>query len=347
MAYRPSKLRLPSQQQPAAPGSDKRKRDDDDDSASPPPSTRRCLTSSSPESGESDESMLFILSSRPPDSPGSPTSPTPYPVPDDTSSLSSGKAPGTPASTVTDDREALTDEQVCEFHRKGTEYQEWIADPTLGGCRCGLSRRSLSDLFNNNNKREKFLCPENHFDNPPASIRDDLDELGFSTNTYRFRYTRLAVHGFDENGYKMESQYRQSFAKGVIISECIFRYTGPHWSSIAIAQYKFDHPIDTLKYLYFTNVQNNETLPYVQEILYPRHDVDWPKFSEIAKQVWEYGTDEYKEILGTKLGRAAARLVIGAWDRGTHRIARVFTLGREHNIHLRFDIEPIPTSETS
>ncbi|KAJ5827444.1 hypothetical protein N7447_004207 [Penicillium robsamsonii] len=344
MAHQPSSPRMPSRQGPAVRklGSDKRKRNEDDDSVSPPAPTRRRLTSSSIESAES---VLFQLSSEPPDSPGSPTSPVPYPLPDGNSSLSDGKIPSTPASLASDDRDPVTDEQVCEYHRKGGEYQGWIADPTLGGCRCPRATKSLFELFNNKNKRERFLCPHNHFDNPPLSIREDLGELGFPTRTYKFRYVSLLVHGFDEDGYRRESDYQHTIAEGVIIGECLFRFTGPHWSDIAIAQYKFDHPIDTLNYLYFTNVQNDETLPYVQEILYPRHDVDWPVYKELKKQVWEYGTDEYKEILGTKLGNAAACLVLGAWDRGTHRIARVLTLGREYKIHLRFDIEPIPTSE--
>ncbi|KAJ5420327.1 hypothetical protein N7465_002846 [Penicillium sp. CMV-2018d] len=92
---------------------------------------------------------------------------------------------------------------------------------------------------------------------------------------------------------------------------------------------------------------NEETLSYVQEILYPRHDVDWPHVDRIEGHVWEYGTEDYREILGTKLGNAAACLVLGAWERGTHRIARVHTLGRQYHIHLRFDIEPIPVSGTA
>lgn len=238
----------------------------------------------------------------------------------------------------------MSNEQVCEFYRKGAAFQAWIAGPNLGGCQCGQSRITLFNLFNNSNKRDRFTCPENHFDDPPRTIQEDLENLGFPTTEKGYRFTRLTHHGLDKDGYKRETEYQHSFAKGVLIGEVIYRYTGPHWSNVAIAQYKFDHPIDTLKYLYFTNVQNDETLPYVQEILYPRHDVDWPELNRIESQVWEYDTEEYKEILGTQLGKAAACLVLGAWERGTHRIARVLTLGREYQIHLRFDIEPLPTS---
>ncbi|KAJ5158940.1 uncharacterized protein N7500_008591 [Penicillium coprophilum] len=346
MAYQPSQLRMSSKRTSKTSNSEsyKRRRDDDDDNDCDPSSTRRRRISGPPDYAEA---VMSTNSTELPDAPSSPLSPVPYPLPDDSSVSSDGKAAPTPSSLLDDERDPVSDEQVYEYHRKGTEYQEWIADPTLGGCRCGRARKSLVDLLNNENKNERLHCPENHFDNPPFSIIDDLEPLGFPTRNYKFRYTKLLLHGYDKDGYKRESEYQNTFAEGVIIGESIFRYTGPHWSDIAIAQYKFDHPIDTLKYLYFTNVQNNQTLPYVQEILYPRHDVDWPRGNEIERQVWEYDTDEYKEILGTKLGKAAACLVIGAWERGTHRIARIHTLGREYKIHLRFDIEPLPTTSTT
>ncbi|KAJ5186333.1 hypothetical protein N7449_011097 [Penicillium cf. viridicatum] len=305
----------------------------EDDCSSPRSPTRRRLTSKPAELAESSESSESPLS---------------YPIPDDNSVSSDGKIPPTPRDNVSDDdRPPVSGEQVDEYYRKGAAYEAWIADPTQGGCQCGQSKDTLFELFNNSDKKKRFNCPENHFDNPPRPIQEDLEQLGLPTKGKSCRFTRLTHHGYDKDGYKRESEYQHCFAEGVIIGECIYRYTGPNWSNIAIAQYKFDHPIDTLKYLYFTNVQNEETLPYVQEILYPRHDVNWPYVDRIESQVWEYGTEDYREILGTKLGKAAACLVLGAWERGTHRIARVHTLGRAYNIHLRFDIEPIPVPGTA
>ena len=244
-------------------------------------------------------------------------------------------------SPLGDEKPPLSDDEVCGFHEKGAAYQAWIANPTLGGCHCGQARQTLFDLFNNSNKRERFTCPVNHFDDPPKSIRDDLKNLGLPITNKKYRFTRLFHYGYNKDGDKKETQYQHSFAKGALIAECIYRYTGPHWSNVAIAQYSFDHPIDTLKYLYFTNIVNEETLPYVQEILYPRHDLDWPTRDRLVSHAWEYGTEEYRELLGTQLGKAAACVVLGAWERGTRRIARIHTIGREYEIHLRFDIEAI------
>ncbi|KAJ5459201.1 hypothetical protein N7530_011145 [Penicillium desertorum] len=330
MAYRPAGLRKPVAQREQVLG--KRRRSQDDTSETSSSTTRRRLTTESKESSDLAECPQW------------PQSPIPYPIPD--GSLSDCEIALLPTNSVTDDRPPVSDDQVGEYHLKGHAYQAWIADPTLSGCRCGRARKTLFELLNANNETERFTCPENYFDDPPLYIQEDLQQLGLPKRQKKYRFARLLHYGYDRNSYKRESQYQHSIAEGVLIAECIYRYTGPHWSNIAIAQYSFDHPIDTLKYLYFTNVQNDETLPYVQEILYPRHDVDWPKLNQIESQTWEYDTDEYKEILGTKLGKAAACLVIGAWERGTHRIARIHTLGRQYEIHLRFDIEALPTSLT-
>ncbi|CAG8897565.1 unnamed protein product [Penicillium nalgiovense] len=331
MAYRPAGIRKPVAQREKVLGKRRRSQNDSNEKSRSP--TRRRLTTESSKSSDLAEC------------PQSPQSPTQYPIPDD-ASLSDGVSVLTPTNSFTDDRPPVSDEQVDEYHLKGHAYQAWIADPTLGGCRCGRARKTLFELFNANNETERFTCPENHFDDPPLDIQEDLQQLGLPTRRKKYRFARLLHYGYDSDGHKRESQYQHSIAEGVIIAECIYRYTGPHWSNIAIAQYSFDHPMDTLKYLYFTNVQNDEALPYMQEILYPRHDVDWPKLHRMESQTWEYDTEEYNEILGTTLGKAAACLVIGAWERGTHRIARIHTLGRRCEINLRFDIEALPMSVT-
>ena len=320
MAYQPGRLRKPVAQPEQVLG--KRRRSQEDSSETSRSATRPRLATKSLQS------------------------PTPYPIPD-AASLSSGEISLTPPYSPTDDdTPPVSDDQVDEYHLKGHAYQAWIADPTLAGCLCGRASKTLFELLNANNEKERFTCPENHFDDPPLTIQEDLQQLGLPKREKQYRFSKLLHYGYDENNSKKESRYYHSIAEGVLIAECIYRHTGPHWSNIAIAQYSFDHPIDTLKYLYFTQVQNDETLPYVQEILYPRHDVNWPTLNRIESQTWEYDTDEYKEILGTKLGRAAACLVIGAWERGTHRIARIHTLGRQYEIHLRFDIEALPAALT-
>ncbi|KAJ5951176.1 uncharacterized protein N7479_009589 [Penicillium vulpinum] len=333
MQFKPSGRRLPSTSQPRPP---KRRRNEEDDDDSSPSPTRRRLSSNAPESSDSENDSESSDSEN--DSESS-EGPPPYPIQQYSSPSSDGNRIKTPSSPVSD-LPPVSEEQVYEYYRQGSRFQAWIADPSIAGCRYARATSTLFDMFNNDNDRERFTCPRNHFDDPPSNIQEDVSQLGLPITGNRHRFTELVLHGFDADGCKRESEYQHSIAEGVMIGEAIYRWTGPHWSDIAVAQYKFDHDIDTLKYIYFTNVQNEETLPYLEDILYPRYGIEWPTSGEMQWRAWGYETDEYREILGTRLGKSAACFVLGAWERGTRRIARIHTFGSHYQIHLRFDIEP-------
>jgi hypothetical protein len=48
--------------------------------------------------------------------------------------------------------------------------------------------------------------------------------------------------------------------------------------------------------------------------------------------------------MGVVWGKGVGALVLGAWDRGTHRIARILTWQSRGNWHMRFDIEVLRNS---
>ncbi|OQE37670.1 hypothetical protein PENCOP_c009G08161 [Penicillium coprophilum] len=113
MAYQPSQLRMSSKRTPKTsnPQSYKRRRDDDDDNDSDLSPTRRRRTSGPPGYAEAVESAAL---SELPDAPSSPLSPIPYPLPDNSSVSSDGKAAPTPSPLLDDERDPVSDEQVYE-----------------------------------------------------------------------------------------------------------------------------------------------------------------------------------------------------------------------------------------
>jgi hypothetical protein len=123
----------------------------------------------------------------------------------------------------------------------------------------------------------------------------------------------------------------------VIIADNIIRRHGPYWSDVSQAQYEIDQSIDTQRYIYFTNVVNHETHKYIVEILWPRMGLVWAVINDDV-HTFEYNTQEYQELWGTRLGRATARLVLGAWLRGTHRIERIHIWAFLSSVQVRFDI---------
>lgn len=121
-------------------------------------------------------------------------------------------------------------------------------------------------------------------------------------------------------------------------------------SGVTQAIYEHFFHINDLRHVYVNNVVNTGTRELVQGQLYtpPRtttrsyiHDQlpDWDL------RIWTYESPEYDAILGTRIGKVVAYLVLGAFERGTRKISRIVTYSLrtrpKHFIHMRFDIETI------
>ncbi|KAJ5692577.1 hypothetical protein N7462_002000, partial [Penicillium macrosclerotiorum] len=128
-------------------------------------------------------------------------------------------------------------------------------------------------------------------------------------------------------------------APGIIVMQSIeraLRQAGSHVapsydppiSEVALTLYERYYPRNTLRFVIFDTVINPQTL----------HHVQW------HPQYWVYGTQEYEEILGTRIGRLVGYLVLGAYPRGTRSITRIISwVTDQGSLYLRFDIEDIPS----
>ncbi|KAK4866425.1 hypothetical protein LT330_008357 [Penicillium expansum] len=231
----------------------------------------------------------------------------------------------------------VSDDTVANYRAIGAQYQAWIAGPTPTPCPIRRSRVTWADLVHPL-EEHGFEVYLDDFRSTPEEV-GNIASTGLSTgNTWHYVYLRQYGYWDDgrQEGYTV---YQHRTGLGAIFVENITRQFGPYWAQVAQAQYQLDNHIDTLQHVYFINVQNLHTWPYVEFHLYPRHDLHW--FDDYEPQCWEYGTREYQELLGTKLGRGVARLVLGAWPRGTHRIDNIFTWTFVGNLQMRFDIKRI------
>ena len=147
-----------------------------------------------------------------------------------------------------------------------------------------------------------------------------------------------------------EFRWRGRVGPGVMLLEDIERPRqshAPHMSQISLALYSRDYPVETLKYVFVSTVINIHTISLIQDQLYTaRNNLDWPwKMSiDLGPQytvAWEDGTEEYDALLGTKIGKLVAYIVLGAFPRGTRRIARIVTWPTDARggANIRFDIE--------
>ncbi|CAI7608038.1 unnamed protein product [Penicillium glandicola] len=231
-----------------------------------------------------------------------------------------------------------SDSVVANYRAIGTQYQAWIANTATTECPIRRSGITWADLVHNSVEERRFEVYLNEFRSTPEEV-GNIESAGLSMGT-DWRYVVLRQYGYWDHGRQEGwSIYHHRTGLGAIFVENITRRFGPYWTQVAQAQYQLDNPIDTLRHVYFLNVQNLHTWPYVEIHLYPRHGLHW--FDNHGPQCWEYGTREYQEILGTKLGRGVARLVLGAWPRGTHRIDTIYTWTFIGNLQMRFDIKQI------
>ncbi|KAJ5385547.1 hypothetical protein N7517_003458 [Penicillium concentricum] len=231
----------------------------------------------------------------------------------------------------------VSDDSVTDYRAIGAQYQAWIAGRSTTTCPIRRSRVTWGDLINHPLQDHSF---EVHLDENRSTPEEagSIESTGLSTgNDWRYVYLRQYRHSYgDQEGWTV---YQHRTGLGAIFVENITRRSGPYWSQVAQAQYQLDNHIDTLRYVYFINVQNLHTWPYVEIQLYPRHGLHW--FNDHEPQRWAYGTREYQELLGTKLGEGVARLVLGAWPTGTHRIHAIHTWTIVGNLQMRFDIKQI------
>ncbi|KAJ5162046.1 hypothetical protein N7492_007438 [Penicillium capsulatum] len=156
------------------------------------------------------------------------------------------------------------------------------------------------------------------------------------------------------------ARYRQVFwagmtAPGLIIIQNITRErtvgTGqPHSTELALAFYLRDHPIESLRHVFVTGVMNAQTRAYLEKHLYgdlwPRDGNKWKKGTReyrdlMPTQVLEHGSEHFEALMGTRIGRTVAYLVLGGFPRGTRRILVYVVHVVHYHFEFRFDLEPI------
>lgn len=138
------------------------------------------------------------------------------------------------------------------------------------------------------------------------------------------------------------SEWRGFVGPGVIFIDAICRNRDsgdPRSTDMTKAIYEASYPIDGLMYIFFCDVVNKETCRIVDDHLIRRMPQVRPSMT--------YGidSDQFKIILGTELGRTAARFVLGTWGQGVRRIERVTVIAHvsmKMMMHLRFDIGDCP-----
>ncbi|KAJ5826750.1 hypothetical protein N7447_003513 [Penicillium robsamsonii] len=234
---------------------------------------------------------------------------------------------------------------VAAYRRKGAQLIAWLEHPNEPNCNIAPATASLQDLFNAT-PPDHFELGNTHFTDPgDVMVGGEPETVGLIP--FGSHYRRVAISNkvtdpvvLAEIGRDHASNgYSQLIGPGLLIAYAIFRYDNIQWNVAARAVYMIDHDMETLKYIMFHHVVNEETQPYILRILYPERGLEFDQMDGGPCVKVERGTREFEELIGTKLGKAAAILLISSLPRGTRRIARAVIWNSAYKVQVRFEIE--------
>jgi hypothetical protein len=241
--------------------------------------------------------------------------------------------------------------QVATYRAKGAQLQRWLEDPNEPNCYISPIMTTIDDLLQAPSPRT-FEVSSAGWDDP-YDLMDggEPESVGLTTTGHHYRYITISNRVTDpkvlrafEREYASNS-YAHICGPGLLVAHSFFRYDNFQWNEIGHAVYTIDRPINTLKYIMFRHVINEETKPYILKELYPRLGLRFKIQQFKPCQKIERGTPEYEELLGTKLGKAAAILLISSLPRGTRRIARAVIWNVGGKIMVRFEVESTTDEE--
>ncbi|CAI7616205.1 unnamed protein product [Penicillium glandicola] len=208
-------------------------------------------------------------------------------------------------------------EEVNEYQATGAQFEEWMANTNPAGPVCPVAQSTLTmiDLLEAIKPNAPlFTVWESYFSAPPSEISASLALTNLPKNPASKDYRHLTLQRNRMLG--KVSTYEHYTVSGAIIAIAIFRRKyGPQWYDIALALYKRDAAIDTLRYVFMVSVENDETLPLVGKVLYPNHNLPGYDSRDQSPTIytWNMNTSDFQKILGTQLGRSVSRLVLAAW----------------------------------
>lgn len=244
-----------------------------------------------------------------------------------------------PVKPSNGDRAATTDADLQALQEAGALRQEWIANPEAD-CPippCTLTFRDLRHWH------KTYFNDELH-----DSIREKAVALGLPDDREVYVYTSMSTESrLTSTLASLGDIWVGRTGPNVLFIEIVNRMPGstePQSSEIAKAVFENDFNISGLRYVFVVDVVNEQTKHFAETQLYTKDGKGFV-IRDTALRTWEYGTPQYRSLLGTRIGKMVAYLVLGAFQRGTRRIARIVTwyAGYEGpcmgDLQIRFDLE--------
>ncbi|KAJ5590067.1 hypothetical protein N7450_004039 [Penicillium hetheringtonii] len=193
----------------------------------------------------------------------------------------------------------------------GETRQNWLSDPSLP-CPIKKSELTFKDLVHDAEWRIDQLGGPHGI---PSSLETQAKALSL---TLKNEYKTYFISNLEEDEDEMDIGFE-------------------NWGGITGP--------GNLKHIFVSGIVNVDTRQFVSHEIHHESKQLPVEFKQVL--TWEYGTADYQALLATRIGKLVVYLVLGAFERGTRRIARVATwfhtnrLADTTNLQMRFDIEEV------
>jgi hypothetical protein len=215
-----------------------------------------------------------------------------------------------------------------EWEQGGRAFQRWMEDYREAGCPYPKSTFSIAPQSPDYYVRHEAvsLHPLWQYWTVPLGLPTEINNIAVSNRGGR----PLSWEG--RTGY------------GMIFLDWICRSRKsikPHIREFTKAVYEMDFPLDSLRYVFVTNVVEESTIACVLEVCRSFEGLSYPCDQP---QSWSAGSREYHALLGTTIGNVVAGFVLCAWGQGRKRIDRIVTFHTEGcliHLNMRFDLADV------
>ncbi|KAJ5994167.1 hypothetical protein N7451_009891 [Penicillium sp. IBT 35674x] len=230
---------------------------------------------------------------------------------------------------------------------EGAQRRRWIDDPSEPGCSIERSTLTYSQIVNRYEGMgfsTRPVDPDPDFEGHVLTAIKELEQKEIISTVREYENFELdspllAWSGCTGSGVITIDVMMRSRIGGNITREMMDDV--PHASCIAQAFYQRDFEIDDLRSIFVNDIINRDTVGFFHEHIYDEKFYDDFPGQTCVPQTWEHGSPEYDGLLGTRIGKVVAYLVLGAFPRGTRRISRIVTYSSKgkNYIYMRFDLD--------
>ncbi|KAJ5096871.1 hypothetical protein N7456_007592 [Penicillium angulare] len=203
---------------------------------------------------------------------------------------------------------------------QGIRVVNWITTPGVPGCSVRMNQLTWNELVALAAEPINFM----------PHVRTSRVALGYLVDLWEGSRLPRRWITWHVNFQLGDHAYGRT-TDGIIVLDDITRTPGttmPPISNIFLTLYARHHgSLDSLRYVAVRDIRNMNTVPLLSEFGFGLH-------------IFEKNSYNYMAIMGTRIGRTVAYIVLAGFPRGSVEVTEI-RLYRRMTYHLRFDLSPV------